>query len=216
MEVLGLEDRVDSLAGLAIETGSFTGIEAELAPDGFSAVGLDGARVAVDPLATSVTGTFDVPPLEITADEYVRFVLDLEGALNGDVSSGEVVYDPILILEASDGETELCFRPLDATVSLRDVGTLALTVEGFADADPSDSIGFLDVIVDAARTVLVTRQRGVVSFANQDYTLLIAGLTTLEVRGTPGLGGTITATRLEIESQDGRPGSTTPSGWKGP
>jgi len=210
VDLLGLRERADWLAAIPFPSGTYKGVVLGFDPLELGARDLVGDPVDVVPVATELALDL-TPPFEVERGSYARFLVDvdLENSLVGAVADGELLFDPVGVAEASDGSAPVTVAALDAKVILRDTGTLALSVDGFADGDHARALGGFALVVDEG-TVLVDARGFVSDQPAFYYTQLVPGLTVVEVQGELGAGGVLLASRIEIEAQDGRPGSLFP------
>src|SRR5262245_56756576 len=210
IEFLGLRGRSRWIASAGFEPGKYTAVHLRFKPGSYAARSLLGEPLAVAALSDELVARFYAPQTAV-ADQLVRVQVDLDRAasLAAGASPGELVFDPRGTAQALGPAVEVALDELTARVSARDVGAGSLSVALFADAERSVPLAPADVIVDDA-TLLVDRSDAIFDQIPLFMTLLVPGLTMLEVHGSLLADGSLRATSLEIEDQDGGAGVTYP------
>jgi hypothetical protein len=194
------------LAGAGIPSGSYVAARLRFAPGAAGAQLLDGTRAAVlsatDELRVAFPST-----LVLAQGDYVRLVLELDAeasvALQAD---GTVAFDPVVAGAPAGMGDELALEKLDGFVSQRDVATLALGISGFSGSEGEVALGAIDLLLEPL-SLLVDERGTAFSSTPLYFTLLSPDVTFLDVDGALDASGAVRTRRLEIDAQDGVPGS---------
>lgn len=216
VELLSLGEYSKWMAQTEFDTGTVQAIEISFTPFSYLARALDGTEVSVFAMADSYVSPLSADTVVENGD-VVTFVsdLDLQGSLMGFVSDGMLVFDPEGISRAAAADELLPIDRFIGLVQSRDVGTLDLVVEGFADDQRTASLGPISIFANQF-TLFVDRDLNTLFFPPASfYTILFPALTLVEVHGVLEASGDFIASRLEIEDQDGGAGATFPFKLRG-
>ncbi len=203
IELLSLQGISEWLASTPIATGTYTGLTATFDPASVKATAFNGSNVVVQ-VASSTLQTTLPAPVDVAQGGYVRFLTDLDVAasLTGDVSSGTIQFNASGSTSSSDGSFEAPIDEIKGVVTSLDASASVLVVNAFADGDFTLPLGNVAVTVNSG-TVLVDDNQ--MAFANVAafFAFLVPGQTLLEVHGNLSTGGSVNATRIEVEDQLG-------------
>ncbi len=183
--------------------GTFRGVALTLAPASSTAIDRAGAAVAV----TQVSSSFELPfaaPVVIASGSYHQIVLDIDlsVSLSGSASTPPILFDPAgtAALGVGGGSSSV-IDEVKGVVRSTDSGNNQIFIDAFADGDLSLPLG--RVTVNLNGSTLLLNDDGTVFANNVDFfNALFPSTTLLEVHGSL-VGGSISATRAEIEDNGG-------------
>src|SRR6185503_610692 len=200
VEFLGLNGALAFLLKGNIPPGTYIAVEIGFVPGQYQAKADDSSPVTI--VAPTSTYLAALPaPLVVAAGDYVRFAVDLDllNSLSGDVATGSIDFAPSGSCHSNDGSEDAPIDELKGNVVSSSLATRTVVVDGFA-GDPPVDIGRVSVHVSDA-AVLLDNDNAALSV--ESFFASIPGGTLLEVHGNLVLGGTVEATRIEIEDAGG-------------
>jgi hypothetical protein len=199
VEFLGLDGAFAWLAGAALAPGSYSAVEVSFEPFGYAARAMDGSSVTVNALS-DVLRVELAAPLVVDANGYARFEIDLDllAALDGDVASGTIVFDPVGSLSSNDGSEDAPIDEIKGIVRSADALAGTLVLDAFVDDQQTIPLG--EVTVQVGPSALLLDDDGTV-FSSRDafFAALVPDTTLLEVHGALSADGQVDATRIEVE-----------------
>ncbi len=209
LEFLGLRGSQAFLASGQVPAGSYAALRVIFATDTLGARDQEGTRVRVEARSDELLARLPMA-VTIAGEDYARLRVDLDLAtsIRGNVQDGVVDFEPqgrSVLLPAG----RLFFDALQAQVVARNLANGTLEVQGFADEDGKLSLGNFTVLVDVGTVLIDT-----LGFAQPQPAFFLSALTPqatwVEIRGSLEVDGVLRAERIEIEAQDGVPGSIFP------
>jgi len=210
VEFLGLNGALVFLAHGRIPAGTYVALEVGFAPGGYLAQrGDDGSAVTI--VASENVYLAPLPaPLAVATGDYVRLTADLDllSSLSGDASSGSLDFSPSGNGSSDDGSEDAPIDELKGRVLSKDLATRLIRVDGFVGPQSSVHLGTIEVHVGNGAVLLDNDNQSL--SVEAFFAALIAGTSFLEVHGNLALGGTVEATRLEIEDDLGGGGGSNP------
>jgi hypothetical protein len=210
VEFLGLEDSVRWLSESTVDEGDYVRVEVGFRPGSYAARASDGLIVAVDALSDELSAPILLPETLAPGALQAWIVeLDLSSSLSGKVASGRITFDPSGETSVAEPGERIAVEELDARVFDRDTGTLALSVDAFADEELRVPLARVPITVDAS-TLLVDRLGNEIQPPAYYYTYLYRTVSIVEVDGMLLADGALRAQRIELEEQAGVPGTTYP------
>lgn len=200
VEFLGLNGAFAFLSKERIPAGTYVAVEIGFAPGQYHARADDGSPVTI--VASDDAYLAALPaPLTVANGDYVRFTVDLDlaSSLSGTVSSGSVDFGPSGSCDSNDGSEDAPIDEMKGTVVSSDSGARTVLVDGRV-GNPAVSIGRVSVHVgDGA--VLLDNDNAPLSVTS--FFAAIPAGTLLEIHGNLSTGGTVEATRIELEDAGG-------------
>ena len=203
LEFLSLQGISAWLSSAPVPEGTYSGVVVRFDPGSLAALALDGSPVAVNAISDVLEAAFPAA-VDVVAGGYTRFETDLsiDGSLLGDVSSGSLSFSPSGSASSSDGGFEAPIDEIKGVVLSADAAAGELVIDGYADGDLTVPLGAVDVSV-APGTALLGDDNVPFASASAFFDFLVPGQTLLEVHGNLGAGGTVQATKIEVEDQFG-------------
>ena len=200
VEFLGLNGAFAFLSKERIPAGTYVALEIGFASGQYRARADDGSPVTV--VASDDAYLAALPaPLTVANGDYVRFTVDLDlaSSLSGTVSSGSVDFGPSGSCDSNDGSEDAPIDEMKGTVVSSDSGARTVLVDGRV-GNPAVAIGRVSVHVgDGA--VLLDNDNAPLSVPS--FFASIPAGTLLEIHGNLSTGGTVEATRIELEDAGG-------------
>lgn len=198
VEFLGLNGALVFLAHGRIPEGTYVAMEIGFTAGQYKAKrGSDSADVVITPTANLYLAPLPVPLVVVNGD-YARFTADLDllASLSGDAGTGSLAFSPSGSGSSDDGSEDAPIDELKGPVQSADLLTRLVVVDGFVGPQSSIHLGNIEVHVGDTATLLDNDNMPLT--VTQFFAAALPG-TFLEVHGNLSLGGTVEATRIEIE-----------------
>ena len=186
----------------AFAAGSHTGLRLSFDPDSVVARDRSGAVVAVSVLSDTLEILFDSPHHSAAGEDLQWLVdFDLSSSLSGALAAPPLVFDPVGSVSFQDDSASTGIDEVHGVVQSIRASSQSFVLQAFADADMLVPLGA--VSVDVGPTTLLLDDDGFELGSRElFFQALSAGSTSLEVHGSLS-AGRISATRIEIEDQQG-------------
>lgn len=200
VEFLGLNGSLAFLSKESIPPGTYVAVQIGFAPGQYQAKANDGSDVTVTATSDTYIAAL-LAPVTVTTGDYVRFSVDLDllSSLSDTVGTGSVDFGPSGSCGSDDGSTEAPIDELRGTVVSSDSVAQTVTVDGTV-GNPAVAIGRVSVHVSGT-TVLLDNNNATLTIS-AFFAAIPAG-TLMEIHGNLGAGGTVEATRIELEDAGG-------------
>lgn len=202
VELLGLQGRARWLESPALPEGTWSGVRFTFDTNTISAVAKTGASVPVTATSGVLSTDFAAPVVIDDPSDYERILVDVDlaASLTGDMTG--LVFTPAGTVGVDSGVTSQEIDEFRGTVLAHDTGASTMTVRAYVDDDLTSTLG--DLVVTVATGANLYRVDGLPYASTADFFGdLVDGATTLEVHGSLGSGGAVTADEIHIEDHDG-------------
>lgn len=202
VELLGLQGKARWLNSGGLPEGTWNGLRLHFATNTAAAVAKSGASVPVTVSSPVLASDFAAPLVVDDEGDYQRLLVDvdLSSSLSGDLTG--LVFQPDGRVVVDSGVSAQQLDEFRGTVLTSDASANSMTVRAYVDDDLSVALG--DLVVTVASGANLYRVDGLAYATSADFFAdLVGGATTLEVHGTLGSGGAVTADEIHIEDQDG-------------
>ena len=200
LELLHLTDRHAWISRATFSAQEeYASVSMSFVPGSFEALDADGQALDVSATTESFLAPIANSPFN---QSYARFelLLDLRAGLTIDAAAGTALLEPEGSAFASDGNAPLALDVVLGLVRQRDTGTGRIVMDAFASQDRIAPIGRVDVqVAPLARLVDTNNQLSL----NPSFflTFMTPGSTLIDVAGSLGAHGELSARRVELEDQ---------------